>query len=120
MRQHRVLDRNENADIARRGVDGAKERHPNYDGEYVGIGKRNAGRQHRRRAGEEQAAQVETRRNETDAQREDCGSEKRRRGDEPDLARVEAALRQISRQHDDGEAIPEPAQGTRGVEQKQV
>src|SRR5262249_41791563 len=55
-----------------------------------------------------------------DEQGEHGSPEERSRRHKSDLDRVEADGREISRQDDDREAVAEPAQTSRGVEQKDV
>src|SRR5229473_3610203 len=81
---------------------------------------RDAGEHHEGGAQQHHVAKIVPRRYQADEQGEHGSPEEGSRRHKPDLDRAEADRREISRQDDDREAIAEPAQTSRGVEQMDV
>src|SRR5712671_7212053 len=82
--------------------------------------KRDTGQHHEDGAQQHHVAKIVPRRDQADEQSEHGGTEEGSRRDKPDPNRAEADGRQISRQDDDREAVAEPAQTSRRVEQMDV
>ena len=112
--------RDEDADVAGRRIDAAEEGDADEEADRRGLREDKPGRDHQRRAGDQQIAQIVTRRDEADGEREQRGAEQSGGGDEADLGRVEADRGQIGGQHDDSKSIAEAAQGARDIEQMNI
>jgi hypothetical protein len=118
LRQHRVFERHQHAEIAARGVDGADERHKHDQNEMLHARKCKAGRRHQTCAKDQERAQVVTRRDPARYQCEQRRAEQRCGRDDADRDGVVSECRHVGRQNDDGETVPEAAQGARGIEQR--
>ena len=118
LRQHRVLERHQHAEIAAGRVDGADKGDQRNQDEMLDAGKRKAGRRHQARAEDQQRAQIVARRDPADDQRQQRRSEQRGGRDDADRDGVVTQRRHVGRQDDDGKAIAEAAQAPRDVEQR--
>src|SRR5262249_20329761 len=118
LRQRSVLNRYQNADVAGRRVHGAEKSDGNEQPDLFEGGKREAGCDHQDGAGDQQTAQVVTRRNDTDRERQNGGTEQSSRRKESDLRGIESNPGQIDRKHDGGKTIAETAQCACGIEKE--
>jgi len=115
-----VFERHENADVARRRIGRAEESDDENERKIFRARKRRARSNHGKRADGEKLAQIETRREITDRERQKRRAEQRRRRDNPDLKRRKAQFGEVGRQDDDGETVTETARCSRGIEQREV
>jgi hypothetical protein len=117
-RQHRMLQRHGDAEIAAGGIDGADEGGERDQHKMLDIGECESRGRHQAGAKQQQCAQVEMRRDPADDERQQCGAEQRGGGDNADGGRTEAEHGQVGRQDDDGKAVAKTAQRACGIEQR--
>jgi hypothetical protein len=80
----------------------------------------NPGDRHHSRAQQQHVAQVMSRSDQADEQRQNGRTEKRYRCHESDLHGAKADCSQVGREYDDSEAVAEPTQATCPVEQMDI
>ena len=116
VRECGMLQRHEDADAARAGVDGA-EKCDEQDG-AVGAraGEGHARRRHQSGRGHQQLAPVPGGAEQADPQRHERRAQQRQGGNDADLQRPETDRRQVDGQQNGDEAIAEIPQGARGVD----
>ena len=108
--QHRMLERNEHADAAGRGIDRAGERDHEEKGKIVDQSESNTGRDHETCRGEQEPPIIMTRADQPDTKGQQRGTEERHGRDHTDLDDRKAERRQVHRQQDGDEPVTEVTQ----------
>ena len=107
LRQERLLGRQEDADVAGGGVEGADEGDDQQRPEVMDEGEAEPGGDHQQRGAQEQQLTPEPVGDETDHQRQGGRAEEGRRRHRPDLEPVEPEGGQMEGQEDADEAVAE-------------
>src|SRR5262249_36970791 len=115
--KHRVLERYENAEVAARRIDRADEANCGDKPAALDSRKSDSGKCHQGCAKQEQIAEIVSRRDKADGERQQRGAEKRNSRDEANFDGIEADPREVSGQQDDCESIAKATQAARGIEQ---
>ena len=118
LRQHRVLERNQHAEIAAGGVDGADERDERDQDEVLHGRKRKAGGGHQTCAKDQERAQIMARRDPACDQRQQRRSQQRGGCNDADSYGGVAQRRHVGRQNDDGKTVAEATQTPRHIKQR--
>jgi hypothetical protein len=117
VREPRLLQGQEEADVARRGVERADEGDQEQRPEALGQGEGDAGQRHQRGGAEEQAAPGEPVGVEADEEGEDRGAGQGRGRDQADLERAVPEGGEVGRQQQADQPVAEGAQGPRDEQQ---
>lgn len=111
--EQRLLERQEEADVARRRVDRSDRGDDEERPEPGRDRDRGAGERHQHRAGEEQRTRLQPMRQEADRERRGGRAEEGRGRDRADFGRPEPALRQVDGEEKADEAVAEAAHAAR-------
>ncbi len=110
VRQHRMLERHQHAEITAGWIDGADEGDQRNQHKMLDAGKGDAGGGHQARARDQQRPQVVTGRDPADDQGQQRGSQQRCGRDDADRDRVVTERGHVGRQNDDSKTVAEATQ----------